>query len=115
MNEYEKTKQEYEIRVLGDNKDLEIMKQVRTQTRIQQNEDMTRQLAIVERELKIIQSEGAKSVCEINEKTKAEELRIKATSELKAAEIRAETEILKAKLTAEGEAEAKITKVKAEG
>jgi hypothetical protein len=42
MNEYEKTKQEYEIRVLGDNKDLEIMKQVRTQTRIQQNEDMTR-------------------------------------------------------------------------
>jgi len=42
-------------------------------------------------------------------------LRIKATSELKAAEIRAQTEILKAKLTAEGEAEAKITQVKAEG
>jgi hypothetical protein len=37
---------------------------------------MTRQLAIVERELKIIQGEGAKSVSEINEKTKAEELRI---------------------------------------
>jgi hypothetical protein len=33
MNEYEKTKQEYEIRVLGDNKDLEIIKQVRTQQR----------------------------------------------------------------------------------
>ena len=37
MNEYEKTKQEYEIRVLGDNKDLEIIKQVRTQQREQQN------------------------------------------------------------------------------
>ncbi len=114
MNEYEKTKQEYEIRVLGDNKDLEIMKQVRTQQRIQQNEDMSRQLSIVERDLKIIQGEGAKSVSEINEKTKAEELRIKATSELKAAEIRAQTEILKAQLTAEGEAEAKLTQIKAE-
>jgi hypothetical protein len=39
-------------------------------------------------------------VSEINEKTKAEEARIKATSELKAAEIRAQTEVLKAKLNA---------------
>ncbi len=46
---------------------------------------------VTERELKIIQQDGKKSVSEINEKTKAEELRIKATSELKAAEIRAET------------------------
>ena len=89
MNEYERTKQEYEIRVLGDNKDLEILKQVRTQQRVQQNEDMNRQLAIIERDLKIIQTEGGKSVSEIKEKTKAEELRIKATSELKGAEIRA--------------------------
>ena len=37
MNEYEKTKQEQEIRVLGDNKDLEIIKHVRTQQREQQN------------------------------------------------------------------------------
>ena len=115
MNEYEKTKQEYEIRVLGDNKDLEIIKQVRTQQRVQQNEDMNRQLAITERDLKIIQGEGAKSVSEINERTKAEELKIKATSELKGAEIRAQTEILRAKLNAQGLAEAKLTQVQAEG
>jgi hypothetical protein len=41
----------------------------------------------------------------------AEELRIKATSELKAAEIRAQTEVLKSKLNAQGEAEAKLTQV----
>jgi hypothetical protein len=111
MNEYEKTKQEYEIRVLGDSKYLEIIKQVRTQQRLQQNEDMNRLLAITERDLKIIQTEGAKSVSEINEKTKAEELRIKATSELKAAEIRAQTEVLKSKLNAQGFAEAKLTQV----
>lgn len=76
---------------------------------------MNRQLAITERDLKIIQTEGAKSVSEINEKTKAEELRIKATSELKAAEIRAQTEVLKSKLNAQGEAEAKLTQVQADG
>jgi len=72
-------------------------------------------MQITERDLKIIQSEGQKSVSEINEKTKAEELRIKATSELKAAEIRAQTEILKSKLNASGEAEAKLTGVQADG
>jgi hypothetical protein len=72
-------------------------------------------MQITERDLKIIQSEGQKSVSEINEKTKAEELRIKATSELKGAEIRALTEILKSKLNASGEAEAKLTAVQADG
>lgn len=87
MNEYERTKQEYEMRVLNDNKELEVIKQVKTQQRLQQNEDMTRQLAIVERDLKVIQGEGQKSVAEINEKGKAEQARIKADSELKAAQI----------------------------
>lgn len=91
MNEYERTKQEYEMRVLNDNKELEVIKQIKTQQRIQLHEDMTRQLAIVDRDLKIIQGEGQKSVSEINEKTKAETLRIQAESELKAAEIRAQT------------------------
>lgn len=58
MNEYEKTKQEYEMRVLNDTKELEIIKQMRTQQRIQQNEEMTRKLNIIERDLKIIQGEG---------------------------------------------------------
>ena len=30
MNEYERTKQEYEMRVLNDNKELEVIKQVKT-------------------------------------------------------------------------------------
>jgi hypothetical protein len=34
MNEYERTKQEYEMRVLNDNKELEVIKQVTTQQRI---------------------------------------------------------------------------------
>jgi hypothetical protein len=54
MNEYERTKQEYEMRVLNDNKELEVIKQIKTQQRIQLNEDMTRQLAIVDRDLKVI-------------------------------------------------------------
>lgn len=115
MNEYEKTKQEYEMRVLNDNKELEVIKQIKTQQRIQLNEDQSRQMAIVERDLRVIQGEGQKSVSEINEKTKAETLRIQAESELKAAEIRAQTQITQAKTLAEGEAEAKLTGVKALG
>ena len=115
MNEYERTKQEYEMRVLNDNKELEVIKQIKTQQRIQQNEEMTRQLGIVERDLKIIQGEGQKSVSEINEKANAEQLKIQADSEFRAAEIRAQTQIQQAKVRAEGEAEAKITSVKAEG
>ena len=65
-----------------------------TQQRVQLNEDLTRQLAIVERDLKIIQGEGQKSVSEIDEKTKAETKRIEAESQLKAAEIRALTQII---------------------
>ena len=65
-----------------------------TQQRIQLNEDLTRQLSIVERDLKIIQGDGQKSVSEIDEKTKAETKRIEAESQLKAAEIRALTQII---------------------
>lgn len=115
MNEYEKTKQEYEMRVLNDSKELEVIKQVKTQQRIQLNEDTTRLLSIVQRDLEIIKGEGTKSVSEIKEKSKAETLRISAESELKAAEIRAQTLIIQAKMQAEGEAEAKLTLIKAEG
>ena len=55
---------------------------------------MTRKLNIIERDLKIIQGEGKKAVSEINEKTTAEQKRIEAESELKAAEIRAQTQII---------------------
>lgn len=72
-------------------------------------------MAIVERDLKIIQTEGKKSVAEINEMTKAEQLKIQAESELKAAEIRAQTQIQQAKMQAEGEALAKVTTALAEG
>jgi hypothetical protein len=47
MNEYEKTKQEYEMRVLNDNKELEVIKQIKTQQRIQLNEDTSRQLSVI--------------------------------------------------------------------
>ena len=76
---------------------------------------MSRQLAIIDRDLKIIQGDGLKSVSEINERAYADTLKIKSESELKAAEIRAQTLILQSKMTAEGEAEARLTTAKAEG
>ncbi len=89
MNVFEVSKHEYEMRVLNDNKELEIIKQTKQQQRAQFNEDFNRQLALVDRELKTIQGEGAKMFSEIKERTGAEEKKIQAESELKAAEIRA--------------------------
>ena len=42
------------MRVLNDNKELEVIKQVTTQQRLQLKEDMSRQLSIIDRDLKII-------------------------------------------------------------
>jgi hypothetical protein len=53
-------------------------------------------------------------VQEINERTHAEEKKIQAESELKAAEIRAQTQIKQAKQLAEGIAEAEITNVQSQ-
>lgn len=69
----------------------------------------------MDRELKIIQGEGQKSVNEIDERTKAEVKRIEAESQLKAAEIRAQTLINASKTKAEGEQTAMLTQVNAEG
>jgi len=69
----------------------------------------------VDRELKIIQGEGQKSVNEIDERTKAEVKRIEAESQLKAAEIRAQTLITASKTKAEGEQTAMLTMVNADG
>lgn len=63
-------------------------------------------LDTVDRELKVIQGEGSKSVAEIKEMTKAQELRIKSESEAKAAEIRAITKVTTDKSLAQGKAEA---------
>lgn len=89
MNDFERTRHEYDMRVLNDNKELEIIRQMRQQGRLQFNEDFNRQLALVDRDLKVIQAEGKKTVSEISERTHAEEKKIQAESELKAAEIRA--------------------------
>lgn len=58
MNDFERTRHEYDMRVLNDNKELEIIKQTRQQQRLQFNEDFNRQLALVDRDLKVIQAEG---------------------------------------------------------
>lgn len=54
MNDFERSKHEYDMRVLNDNKELEIIKQTKQQQRSQFNEDFNRQLALVDRDLKTI-------------------------------------------------------------
>lgn len=114
MNEYEKTRHSYDMRVLNDNQELELIRQVKEQQRQQTDQKFQQQYQLTERDLKVIQSEAKKSVAEIQEKTITEQKRIEAESELKAQLIKNETQIIKMKLTAEGEAEVNTIKVEAD-
>lgn len=114
MNDYERTRHTYDMRVLNDENELELIKQMKIEQREQANQRFNSNYAVTERELKVIQSETKKSVAEIGEKTATEIKRIEAESELKAQLIRAETQVMQAKLMATGNAQAQTVKVEAE-
>ncbi len=83
MNEYEKTKHEFDLRIINDDEELELMKQRKMEERDEITETFQKELALVERGFLVIEAEGKKSVGEINEKTVAEVKRINAQAELK--------------------------------
>ena len=111
MNEYEKTRHAYDMRVLNDNSELDLIKQQKEQLRQQTNERFLQSYALNTRELKIIQAEAKKSVAEISEQTQTEEKRINAEAQLEAQIIKGDTKVLESKLSADGEAEVKTIEV----
>ncbi len=102
MNEYERTRHEFDLLVINHEEDLELRKQKKGEERDQTNEQFQNELALEERKLELINADGEKQVQEINEKKIAEVKKIQAESELRAQEIMAETKILSNKLKAEG-------------
>ncbi len=114
MNEYEKTKHEFDLRIINDDEELELLKQRKQEERDEITETFQKELALVEREDKIINAELEKSVAEIDARKTAETKRLTAESELKGQEINAETKIIQNKLLAEGKAEALKIKVDAQ-
>ena len=82
MNEYERTRHEFDLLVINHEEDLELRKQRKAEERDQINEGFQKDMALIEREYDLIEAEGIKKVEEINEKKRAEVKRIEAESQL---------------------------------
>jgi len=67
MNEYERTKQEYDMRILNDDKELELLKQKKMEERDMVAEVFNRDMNLVNRELSMIEVNGKKQVQRIKQ------------------------------------------------
>jgi hypothetical protein len=108
LNDYEKTRHEFDLRVINDEEELELIKQQKMEERDSVTEEFQKEYATLERELKLVEAYASKAVEEIRAKQSAKEKSIATESKLTAAQIRAETEIIKAKMLADGKAQSII-------
>jgi len=84
MNEYERTRHEFDMRVLNDEKELELIKQRKVQERAQVDYHFVKDVNLNDREFEVIRQETKRACAEIQERSNAETKRIEAESELKA-------------------------------
>ena len=83
-NNFQRTKHEYEMRLLNDQKELELIKQMKGEEREQALERWRCDYAMKERELKVVRAETVKNVSQIKENAHAESRLIEAEGELSA-------------------------------
>jgi len=65
LNEMEKEKYNYDMRLINDKEELDLLQQRRYEQRDSIKEDFSKQLVLTRRELKIIQANAKKQVAEI--------------------------------------------------
>jgi hypothetical protein len=68
----EREKYNYDMRLINDEEELELLRQRRYEQRDSINEDFSKQITLTTRELEIIKANAKKSVAEINAQAKAE-------------------------------------------
>lgn len=66
LNEMEKEKYNYDMRLINDKEELDLLQQRRYEQRDSIKEDFSKQLVLTRRELKIIQANAKKQVAEIS-------------------------------------------------
>ena len=114
FNEMERERYNFEMRLLNDAEQLELIKQDKYQERDSIAEEFSKQMTMTGRDLEVIRANAVKSVAEINEQAKAETAQIDAKAELKNQEIRADTLITKTVDETKGRCEAQLIAVEAE-
>lgn len=114
FNEMERERYNFDMRLLNDAEQLELIKQDKYQERDSIAEEFSKQMTMTSRDLEVIRANAVKSVAEINEQAKAETAQIEAKAELKNQEIRADTLITKTVDETKGRCEAQLIGVEAE-
>lgn len=82
LNDMEREKYNFDMRIIDDDEELELLRQRRYEQRDSINEDFSKQITLETRELEIIRANAKKSVSEINATAIAEQAQITADSEL---------------------------------
>lgn len=102
----EREKYNFEMRVINDDEELELLRQRKYEQRDSINEDFSKTLVLEKRELEVIRANAQKSVAEIKGTGEAEQAQILAESELKNEQIKGDTLMIKYRDTTIGETEA---------
>uniref|UniRef100_A0A7S3CTC4 Band 7 domain-containing protein n=1 Tax=Strombidium rassoulzadegani TaxID=1082188 RepID=A0A7S3CTC4_9SPIT len=113
LNEMEREKYNFDMRVINDEEELELLKQRRYEQRDSINEDFSKQVTLTNRELQIVKANAVKSVAEINAQSKAEQAQIRADADLKNETIKGDTFMTKTVDETKGTCEAEMIKVDA--
>ena len=113
LNEMEREQYNYDMRIINDEEELELLKQQKYEERDTINEGFTKQLTLESRELEVIRANATKSVAEINASSIAEQAQITAESELKNEEIKGDTLVTKTRDETKGKCEAQMIQVEA--
>jgi hypothetical protein len=82
LNDMEREKYNFDMRIIDDDEELELLRQRRYEQRDSINEDFSKQITLETRELEVIRANAKKSVSEINATAIAEQAQITADSEL---------------------------------
>ena len=80
LNEMEKEKYNYDMKLIDDAEALELLRQQKYEARDNINEDFAKQMTLKKRDLELVQAKAQKSVAEINATAKAEQAQIEADS-----------------------------------
>lgn len=91
----EKEKYNYDMRLINDKEELDLLMQRRYEQRDSIKEDFSKQLVLTRRELVVVQANAKKQVAEIKAQSNAEVSQIEADADLKNEQIKGETLITK--------------------
>jgi hypothetical protein len=106
LNDMEREKYNFDMRIINDEEELELLRQRRYEQRDSINEDFSKQITLETRELEVIRANAKKSVAEINASSTAEQAQITAEAELKNEQIKGDTLVTKTRDETKGKCEA---------